>query len=140
MALSSVLECQASADNWPSSSHIHQWIMCRALYSFLYQFVGALVPTWRLGLLAVQWSFVVLPHPLLMTTLIAMLDGALFAFLSCSLSLRHPSHSLSHRQEHHPQFIQIPYVACYPICSSISNAHLSMHPVILAPYLYGRVP
>ena len=93
--------------------------------------VEAPVPTWRLGLLAVWQSFVVLPPPLLMTTTTAAPDGALFASLS---------HSLSHRQGRHPQSVQLPYVVYYPICFSISNMHLSMRPVILAPYLHGGVP
>ena len=65
-----------------------------------------------------------------MTTTTATHDGALSAF---------PSHSLSHRWGHHPQSVQPPYVACYPICFSISDAHLGMRPVVLAPYLHGGV-
>ena len=131
LALSSVLECQALAENWPSSSCIHQWTMHRALYSFLHQLVGAPVPTWRLGLLVVRQSFVVLPLLLLMTTITAMLNGALFTFLS---------HSLLHKQGRHLQSVQLLYVACYPTCFSISDAYLSMNPIVLAPYLHGRIP
>ena len=82
-------------------------------------------------MLIVWRSFEVLPPPQLMITTTAAHDGALSAFLS---------HSLSHRQGHHLQSIQSPYVACYPICFSISNAHLGMHPVVPAPYLHGGVP
>ena len=47
----------------------------------------------------------------------------------------HPSsHPLSHLQSVRP-----PYVACYPICFSISDVHLGMRPVVLAPYLHGGV-
>ena len=105
--------------------------MRRALYSFLHQLVEAPVPTWRLGMLVVQWSFEVLPPSQLMTTTTAAHDGALSAF---------PSHSLSHRQGHHPQSVRPPYVACYPIRFSISDAHLSKRPDVLAPYLHGGVP
>ena len=105
--------------------------MCRVLYSFLHQLVEAPVPTWRLGMLVVQRSFEVLPPPQLMTTATAMCNIALSAV---------PSHSLSHRRGRHLQSVRQPYVACYPICFSISDMHLGMHPVILAPYLHGRVP
>ena len=105
--------------------------MHRALYSFLHQVVEAPEPTWRLGMLVVQQSFEVLLPPQLMTITTAVPDGALSSFPSCSLS---------HRRGHHLQSVQPPYVACYPICFSISNAHHSMCPVILAPYLHGGVP
>ena len=109
-----------------SSLHMH-----RTLYSFLYQLVEAPVPTWRLGMLVVWQSFEVLPPPQLMTITTGACEGALSAFPSCSLS---------HRWGHHPQSVRPLYIACYPICFSISDVHLGMHPVILVPYLHGRVP
>ena len=50
------------------------------------------------------------------------------------------NHSQSHRRGRHLQSVQPLYVVYYPICFSISEVHLGICPVVLAPYLHSRVP